>query len=336
MSLLPVIGITMGDAAGIGPEVIAKSLASARLYESCRPVIIGSTPVIAAVAAKSGIDAEVVRLAELNGKITPTAKRFLVVDNGRLDGVPLSPGKLRAEYGAAAVSYMEQATELALAGQIHGVATGPVNKQAIHAASIDFIGQAEAFAHYSHATRTRTMLAIGDFRLFLVTTHVPLREVPDLCTRERVLETIRIAHMTLQQFGIKQPRIAVAGLNPHLGDGGLMGREEIEQIGPAADAARAEGLDVAGPIPLPTVFVSARVGKYDGVISMYHDQAVLALGSLDLVTTSVGLPFIRTSVGHGTAYDIADKYIADPEPMLVSIELSARLAAARLRSLAGS
>jgi 4-hydroxythreonine-4-phosphate dehydrogenase len=331
MLQVPVIGITMGDAAGIGPEVIAKALSNPRLYRFCRPVVIGSAHVMKSAITRSGLKAEVLRVSDRD--IFPHLahpERLIVIDNGLLDKTAVSPGVVSAVNGASAVSYLEQATQLALAGVIHGVATGPVNKQAIHAAGIDFIGQAEAFSHFTGSPLTRTMLSIGSFRIFLVTTHVPLRNVPDLCKKEQVAETIRVTHDCLRQFGIAQPRIAVAGLNPHLGDGGLMGAEEIEEIGPAVDLARAEGIEARGPVPLPTVFLDARAAKFDGVVSMYHDQAVLALGSLDLVTTTVGLPFIRTSVGHGTAYDIAHRTIADPEPMLVSIELAASLTQARL------
>lgn len=334
MSGKPVIGITMGDAAGIGPEVIVKSLVMPQLYRQCHPVVIGSAAALREAARQCRLHCDI-QEAPADGRLTGgDPRRILVIDDGALGEPPVAPGVLTARAGAAAVGYIRRATELALAGRIDGVATGPVNKQAIHAAGIDFTGQAEAFAFYSGSPGVRTMLSIGTFRLILVTTHVPLRAVSDLCTRERVLDTIRVADESMRRFGVDRPRIGVAALNPHMGDGGLMGDEEEKQIRPAVDWARAEGIEVAGPLPLPSAFVDARGGRYDMMVSMYHDQAVLALGSLDMVTTTLGMPFIRTSVGHGTAYEIAGEDRANPEPMLRSIELAADLTAAVQRARA--
>jgi 4-hydroxythreonine-4-phosphate dehydrogenase len=234
--------------------------------------------------------------------------------------------------GRAAIAYIEQATDLALNDQVDAIATGPINKASLQLAGSKHVGHTEILAALTDADRVTTMLATPGLRVVHVTRHVPLSQVASHITLERVLDTIRLTDAGLEQMGIPGPHVAVAALNPHGGDEGLVGREEIEVIGPAVKAAQELGVNAKGPIPADSVFFRAIRGEFDAVVAMYHDQGHIPIkthGFERSVTVTLGLPIVRTSVDHGTAFDIAWQGIADETSMLEAIELAATLASAR-------
>lgn len=334
----PVLGITMGDPAGVGPEVIARAAAEPAVAAASRPVVIGSaalmTEALRLVASPLVLHA-VARVDECRW----ADGRLECVDLANVDVAALPRGAVSAAAGRAAYQYIERAVELARTGAIHGIVTAPVNKEALAAAGVPHAGHTEILAALT-GTRDYAMLLAGkDLRVIHVTTHVSLRRVPDLVTRERVLRTIRLAQAAIEGLGRPRARIAVAGLNPHAGEDGLFGDEEQTAIAPAIREARAAGLDVHGPLPADTLFSRARGGEFDIVVAMYHDQGhipVKLLGftydeasgrwlGLSGVNVTVGLPFLRVSVDHGTAFDRAWKGTANAESMVEAIEVAVRM-----------
>jgi len=336
----PIIGITMGDAAGIGPEIIAKALSLKEIYDVCRPVVIGD-----ADAMREGI-----KVARVQLKINPIKElsdaRFEhgtidVLDLGNIRINDLEMGKPQAMTGKASVEYVEKAVDLALKGEIHAITTAPISKEAINMAGYNYAGHTELLAHLTGTKDYAMMLIAGSLRVIHVTTHVPFSEVSRLIKKGKVYRTIKLAHEIMQRLGIQNPRIAVAGLNPHCGEDGLFGREEIDEIVPAVESARREGLKVAGPIPGDTVFVRAKGGEFDIVVAMYHDQGHIPIKMLGLewdeakgrwisvggVNITVGLPIIRTSVDHGTAYGKAGRKegTANPQSLIEAIKMAAKL-----------
>ena len=338
----PVLGITMGDPAGVGPEISAKALALPDVAASCRPVVIGDRSVMQATLAmlRSSLALHVVsRPAEC--RFEPGSLECL--DLGNVDAATLPRAQVSAGAGRAAYGYIDKAVSLCQSGEIDGMVTAPVNKEALAAAGVQHSGHTEILAKLS-GTKDFAMLLMGrELKVIHVTTHVALRRVPDLCTADRVLRVIRLAQQTMNGLGVARPRIAVCGLNPHAGEDGLFGDEEKTQIIPAMDTARREGLDVYGPLPADTLFSRARGGEFDIVVAMYHDQGhvpVKTLGftydetrgqwtGLSGVNVTVGLPFLRVSVDHGTAFDRAWKGIANPESMIEAIDVAVRMLSAR-------
>ncbi|PWU21517.1 MAG: 4-hydroxythreonine-4-phosphate dehydrogenase PdxA [Candidatus Rokuibacteriota bacterium] len=341
-SLSPRLGITMGDPAGVGPEITAKALALDDVASSCRPVVIGDRSVMAATLALLGSPLAlhpVTNLAECRfarGTIE-------CLDLANVDAARLAKAAVSAEAGRAAYAYIEAAVSLCLSGAIDGVVTAPVNKEALAAAGQPFTGHTEILAKLS-GTKDFAMLLMGkELRVIHVTTHVALRRVPDLVTRDRVLRVIQLAQLTMNGLGRPRARIAVCGLNPHAGEDGLFGDEEKTQIIPAVEEARRGGLDVHGPLPADTLFSRARGGEFDIVVAMYHDQghvpvktvgftydeAARAWTGLSGVNVTVGLPFLRVSVDHGTAFDRAWQGIANPESMVEALDVAVRMLAAR-------
>ena len=338
----PVLGITMGDPAGVGPEITARALAQPAVTSSCKPVVIGDRSVMAATL-------ELLHSPlELHAVGSPAECRFApgaieCLDLGNVDAERLLKARVSAEAGRAAYAYIETGVKLCQSGEVDGLVTAPINKEALAAAGIQHSGHTEILAKLS-GTADFAMLLMGkELRVIHVTTHVALRRVPDLVTRERVLKVIRLAQRTMSGLGRPRPRIAVCGLNPHAGEDGLFGDEEKTQIIPAVEAARREGLDVFGPLPADTLFSRARGGEFDIVVAMYHDQGhvpVKTLGftydeatgawtGLSGVNVTVGLPFLRVSVDHGTAFDRAWKGLANPESMVEALDVAVRMLAAR-------
>ena len=336
----PIVGITMGDAAGIGPEIMAKALSLREIYETCRPVVIGDADVM-----REGI-----KVARVNLEINPIKElseaRFEhgiidVLDLNNVRVKDLEVGKPQAMAGKASVEYIEKAVELALRGEIHAVATAPISKEAMNMAGYKYAGHTELLAHLTGTKDYAMMLTAGPLRVIHVTTHLPLSEVSRMIKKERVLRTIRLANRIMRKLGFSNPRIAVAGLNPHCGEGGLFGREEFEEIIPAVESARKEGLNVTGPLPADTVFIRAKGGEFDIVVAMYHDQGHIPIKMLGLewdeakkrwvsvggVNITVGLPIIRTSVDHGTAYGKAGRRegTANPQSLIEAIKTAAKL-----------
>jgi 4-hydroxythreonine-4-phosphate dehydrogenase len=320
----------MGDPAGVGPEVAAKALAREEVWACCRPFIIGDARVMTKAAALLKSPLALYRISDLKDARFDAASPD-VLDLRNADPAVLLPGKVSAIAGRASVDYVEKAVELVHAGQAAGIATGPINKAALKLAGIDHIGHTELLAALTGEERVTTMLATPGLRVVHVTRHVSLAEVAKHITKENVLETTRLTDVGLKQMGISAPRLAVAALNPHGGDDGLMGREELDAIGPAVEAARAEGIDAYGPIPADSVFFRAIRGEFDAVVAMYHDQGHIPIkthGFERSVTVTLGLPIVRTSVDHGTAFDIAWQGIADEESMVEALCLAAEMAGA--------
>ena len=331
----PVLGVTMGDAAGVGPEIIARAAGEPAVRARCRPVVIGAAEpmreALALIGSSLALHA-VPRIADCRW----ADGTLEVLDLANVDMATLPRGEVSAAAGRAAYEYIERAVALAQAGQIAAIVTAPVNKEALAAAGVQHSGHTEILAQLSH-TRDFAMLLMGKaLKVIHVTTHVSLRRVPDLVTRERVLKTIRLAQRALQDLGRPRGRIAVAGLNPHAGEDGLFGDEEQLHIVPAIEAARIEGLDVTGPLPADTLFSRARGGEFDIVVAMYHDQGHIPVKTLGFeydettkrwtglsgVNVTVGLPFLRVSVDHGTAFDRAWKGIANHESMVEALEVA--------------
>jgi 4-hydroxythreonine-4-phosphate dehydrogenase len=332
----PTIAITMGDAAGIGPEIVVKSLADPHVREWCEPIVLGDLGVLRAAAERAHVPLRlesVDRPADTRGG----AGTASVIDYRNVDARTLRMGVIEPALGDAAVHYTREAARLALAGEIDGIVSAPLNKEAMRAAGHHYEGATEIFAEMAGAKRYAMVLILGEMRLMLLTNHMSLREACDKVTEARVYEKVMLGHEALVAQGIAAPRIAVSALNPHGGEGGLFGREEIDEIQPAIARARAAGVNAIGPVPADTVFFKAKQGLYDMTIALYHDQglgAVKLLGFGTVVTLLVGLPFIRTSTGHGTAFDIAGTGKADHANLLEAIRVAAELGGRRTRERA--
>ncbi|HVB09356.1 MAG TPA: 4-hydroxythreonine-4-phosphate dehydrogenase PdxA [Bacillota bacterium] len=322
--MLPLIGITMGDPAGIGPEVAAKAAADPDVRAACVPLLLGDPSRFAA----SGSPRTLVPVAAPAAARTLPSNAIAVLPCG-LVPAGLAWGVPDPVAGQAALHVIDTSIDLALAGVIDGVATAPVNKATIAASGDPFTGHTERFAERTGAAEVAMLLVGGRLRVAHVSTHVPLRQAIDRVRTARILTVARLLHDGLVRLGVATPRLAIAGLNPHAGEGGLFGSEDAEQIAPAVAAIQAAGLDCQGPLPPDTVFWRAARGDFDGVVAMYHDQGHIAcklMGFADGVNITLGLPIVRTSVDHGTAYDIAGRGTADPQSMREAIRIAARLA----------
>jgi 4-phospho-D-threonate 3-dehydrogenase / 4-phospho-D-erythronate 3-dehydrogenase len=331
VQLRPVVAITMGDAAGVGPEVIAKALAHADVYAHCRPIVIGDADRLEEAVALCRLALKVARVA------SPAAGTYEpgVVDCMDLGLVPrgLAFGKLSEAAGEAAYRYVEKATALAVAGEVDAICTAPLNKEALNLAGHHYPGHTEMLADLTGTPEVSLMLVAPGLRVIHVTTHMGLLDAIARIEPGIVGRTIERAHTVATRAGILHPRIAVCAINPHAGEGGLFGRgEEETKILPAIEASRARGWNVEGPLPADTLFYRAGRGDFDIVVAMYHDQGhgpVKVMGVEQGVNVTVGLPVIRTSVDHGTAFDIAGKGIADERSMLESLRIAVELAATR-------
>lgn len=324
----PLVAVTMGDPAGIGPEVTVKAAARDEVRSCCRLLVVGDASILIAAMEMTDVSLTTHAVADVaDAHFGPTTLDVLDLDN--VDIAALASGEVSAGAGKASVAYVTKAVELAQQGRADAITTGPINKAALQAASIPYVGHTELLAALTGEERLTTMLATPGLRVVHVTRHVPLAEVAPLITRERVLETVRITDRGLKQMGIAEPRLAVAALNPHGGDGGLLGREEIEQIRPAVEEAVREGIDARGPIPADSVFFQAVEGGFDAVVAMYHDQGHIPIKTHDFahsVTVTLGLPIVRTSVDHGTAFEIAWQGEADETSMVEAIRLASQMA----------
>ncbi|MDA8099942.1 MAG: 4-hydroxythreonine-4-phosphate dehydrogenase PdxA [Nitrospiraceae bacterium] len=327
----PVIAITMGDPAGIGPEIIAKLFDSPAAFVSSAPVVIGSAKIMEKIVAelKLGIS---LRIIARPAEAEPTVGRMDIINLDNVDLRKHAWGRPTAASGRAVVEYITRAAEYALRDEASAVVTAPISKEMMNAAGFNFGGHTELLAHLTKAKEFGMLFVGGGLTLILVTIHHALQDVPRLITRAQVLKTIHLAHRAMQDLGIARPRIGVAALNPHASEGGLFGNEELAEILPAVLEARGEGIDASDPIPADTLFYKARNGFFDIVVAMYHDQGLAPLKMLAFgraVNVTVGLPIVRTSVDHGTAYDIAGKGVADPASLAEAVTLAVRLAEAR-------
>lgn len=328
----PILGLTMGDPAGIGPEVIAKALARPEVSRLCRPMVIGSRPVMERTVLALRLPLKVVEVEGHDGRL---GRRGLlpVLDPLERPLGPFQMGKLSRQTGAASVAFIAKAVELAQARCIDAIVTGPINKEAMNKAGYDYPGHTELLADLTHSKEVGMMILGGPLKIMFVTTHVAIRDLSKALTPVLVGRAIRLADKALREyFGVARPKIGVAALNPHAGEGGLFGDEERAHILPASRRARAARIQASDPLPADTLFGKAVRGDYDGVVAMYHDQGLIPLKLVafgQCVNLTVGLPIIRTSVDHGTAFDIAGKGVADPGSLLEAIKLAARLAVAK-------
>lgn len=325
----PFIAVTMGDGAGVGPEVIVGALTTQEIAGLCRPVVIGDAARLRAAAAILGLDTEIVAVESV-ALATFGPRRINVID---LELLPsnLPWGELSAIAGEAAYQYIRVASELAMSGQVQAICTAPLNKEALHAAGHIFPGHTELLAHLMGTEEVSMMLATPKVNVIHVTTHIGLIDAINRIEPGLVERTVRRGHQAMIRSGIPNPRIGVCGINPHAGENGLFGYgEEDAKIVPAITKLRADGIDARGPIPADTAFFVAGRGDYDLIVAMYHDQGhgpVKILGIEAGVNISVGLPVIRTSVDHGTAFDIAGTGVAEVGSMIEALRQAARLAA---------
>lgn len=315
------VGITMGDAAGIGPEIIVKACAQGLRAPT---VVYGDAGTLRRAAELLGARVEVAEIASVR-QARGAAGRIEVVACAPALPHDLPAGKVDAAAGAAAYAYLCAAIDDARSGALRAIVTAPLNKHSMHLAGIDQPGHTEILAEKSGTADYAMMLANDELRVLLVTIHVALSEVPARITQAAEARAIRLADRACRQMGIARPRIAVAGLNPHAGEDGKFGREDLDVIAPAVEQARAEGLDVSGPWPGDTIFMRARRGEFDIVVAQYHDQGLIPVKYLGVdhgVNVTVGLPFVRTSVDHGTAFDIAWKGVADHASLVAAFDLA--------------
>ncbi len=327
----PLVGITMGDPAGIGPEIIVKAWAHPEVHAWCRPLAIGDARIFRRALAACRLKLDLCAVRD-PARADPSPRCVEVLDVPTIAPARAVPGRLAAACGRAAVRTVLAAIDHALAGRLDAVVTAPLNKAAMRLARYRYDGHTEIFGHRTGAHPIAMMLAVGRMRVVHVSTHTALRVACRKVNQRRVLATIRLAHAAVRRFGVRAPRIALAGLNPHAGEGGLFGREEIREIIPAISLARQEGINALGPFPPDTVFHRAHRGEFDCVVAMYHDQGHIPMKLLGFdrgVNVTVGLPIVRTSVDHGTAFDIAGKGIADERSLLEAIRVAARLARRR-------
>lgn len=339
----PILAITMGDPASIGPEIIVKALARQEIYQICRPLVVGDACMLERARRVTRLEDIRVHRVTASTEAEYAPGTIDVLDMRLVDAEALPVGRVSAAAGEAAFRYVEKAIALAMADEVDGTVTNAFNKEAVNLAGHHFSGHTEVYAAYTHTKNYTMMLARGDLRVVHVSTHVSLREACDRVKKDRVLEVIRIAWQACRDLGIDRPRVGVAGLNPHSGENGLFGREEIEEIIPAIEAARAQGVEVDGPVPPDTVFSKARGGWYDIVVAMYHDQGHIPLkllgfvynrerrawDTVDGVNITLGLPIVRVSVDHGTAFDQAGSGSASPSSLINAIGYAARLAVRR-------
>lgn len=339
MRALPVLVITMGDPASIGPEIAVKALLQESIHAICRPLLVGDAAVFQQIIERLQLPAKVNVVKQV------TDARFAigtidVYDLGITDISKLEFGRINAMCGEASFQAVKKAIELAMAGEVDGTVTGPINKKSINEAGHHFAGHTEIYAHYTGTKKYAMLLVEDNINVIHVSTHVSLRQACDLVKKERIIQVIELIVDGLKRLGKTNLKIGVAGLNPHSGDNGLFGTEDIEEILPAVEEARKLGYDAEGPVPPDTLFAKAAMGAYGGVVAMYHDQGHIPfklagfkwnaekqqMDSVKGVNITLGLPIIRTSVDHGTAFEIAGKGIASPDAMILAIESAVQLA----------
>lgn len=334
----PIIGITMGDPASIGPEIAIKALLNPAIYDICRPLLVGDASVFKDIVQKLQLNTTIrainsVKEADFHLGIIDV----LDLQNVKLDALVF--GEISAMAGNAAFESVKKVIELALAGEIDATVTGPINKKSINEAGHHFAGHTEIYAHYTGTKKYAMLLVEDHLKVIHVSTHVSLRQACDLVKKDRIIQVIELLRNGLLQLGETNLKIGVAGLNPHAGDSGLFGTEDDLEIAPAVQEAKQLGFDVEGPIPPDTLFAKAATGAYGGIVAMYHDQGHIPfklagfkwnaekqqMDSVKGVNITMGLPIIRTSVDHGTAFEIAGKGIASPDAMTLAIEAAVQL-----------
>ncbi len=338
----PIIGITMGDPASIGPEIAIKALLNQHIYDICKPLLVGDADVFNDIINRLNLDAKINPI----NSVGDAKFEFGNIDVFDLQNVKLDKlvfGEVSAMAGNAAFGAVQKVIELAMAGKIDATVTGPINKKSINEAGHHFAGHTEIYAHFTNTSKYAMLLVEDNLKVIHVSTHVSLRQACDLVKKERILEVVELLFNGLISLGETNRKIGIAGLNPHAGDSGLFGTEDAEEILPAVEEARLRGYDVEGPVPPDTLFAKAATGAYGGVVAMYHDQGHIPfklsgfkwdaekkqMASVKGVNITLGLPIIRTSVDHGTAFEIAGKGIASADAMTLAIESAVQLSTYR-------
>lgn len=322
----PVIAIPMGDPAGVGPEIVVKALSAKELYDISKPLIIGDRDVISHAMKVCGLDFKI-NTVEVTGEGVYEAGTIDLVNLKNVDISTLEVGKIQAQGGRAAFEYIRKSVEMALSHEVDAIATTPINKESLKAAHVDFIGHTEILAGLTDTHDPLTMFEVRNMRVFFLTRHVSLRKACDLITKDRLLDYIGRCTDALKRLGVEDGTMAIAGLNPHSGEHGLFGDEEVIHVSPAVEEAKNRGYKVEGPIGADSVFHLALQGRFNSVLSLYHDQGHIATKTLDFERTialTIGLPFLRTSVDHGTAFDIAGTGRASAVSMIEAIRLAAK------------
>lgn len=339
MIMKPIIAITMGDPAGIGPEIIIKALSLKETYEKCRPLVTGDANIMQWAVDNMQSELKIHRISSVK-EARFELGTIDVYDLACIDMSTFQPGVLQNQCGHAAFISVTTAIQLAMDNEVDATVTAPLNKEALHNAGHNFDGHTEIYAHYTNTKKYAMLLADEHLRVIHVSTHVPLRVACDRVKKDRIIEVTELITDACKQFGIENPRIGIAGLNPHASDGGLFGWEEEKEISPAVKELLERGFNVDGPVPPDSLFAKARCGKYDGCVAMYHDQGHIPFkvvgfqwdketGKMEAakgVNITLGLPIIRVSVDHGTAFDVAGKGIASPDAMLLSIDYATKMA----------
>lgn len=347
MKKLPVVAMTMGDPSGVGPEVCLKAVQSPRVRRACLPLIVGDLKVLRHHARKMRLPGRLVPVSpdELDNLAGKSAGATAVLDLANVAARDRVFGRIRASLGRAAAGYIEEAVRQIQEGRAAGMATGPIHKEALQAGGYPFPGHTEMLAHILGRARPVMMLAHGKIRIVHISTHCSLREALRLVKRRRIVHAGRLLAEILEALDGRPPRIAVAGLNPHAGENGLFGSEEVCEIAPAVEDLRREGIAAFGPEAPDTVFAKLRGGQFDGVVAMYHDQGHIAGkmmafrfggkggGNVRGVNVTLGLPIIRTSVEHGTGFDIAGRGMADASSMVDAVVFAARMARRRMNGV---
>ena len=324
----PNIGITIGDPASIGPEIVVKALSKKEIREICKPVVIGDRKLLLRTTKKMGAD---LKMESINRPLDFRGGdgAIGVIDLKNVDLRTLQLGRISKEAGKASIEYVERGVEYAMDGELDALVTAPINKESINRAGCPYIGHTELIGALTGTEEPMMMFWVRGVRIFFLTRHLPLIKAIEAVKKNRIVETtVRIDGM-LRKIGVENPCIAIAALNPHASDGGLIGSEEDEEIVPAVQELQKRGIDAFGPFPADSLFHYAFTGKYDAILSLYHDQGHIAAKTIDFhgtVSVTLGLPFIRTSVDHGTAFDIAGMGIADSRSLEEAIKVAVELA----------
>lgn len=327
----PLIAIPMGDPAGIGPEIVLKALADEETSRIARPLVIGSKRVLQRALTYPGMPAAVLHTVQRTADGDYRAGVVNLLDLDNVDMSHFEIGRVSAMCGRAAYEYIEAAIALANAGEADAVATTPINKESLRAGGVPYIGHTEIFAVLTNTPDPLTLFEVNSLRVFFLSRHVSLRRACELVTKERIVDYVLRCTAALRTLGVTEGTMAVAGLNPHCGEHGLFGEEEVREIIPAVQELQARGVPVAGPIGADSVFAQALAGRYNSVLSLYHDQGHIATKTLDFertISITAGMPILRTSVDHGTAFDIAGSGAASPVSMKEAVRLAVRYARA--------
>lgn len=324
----PFVAVPIGDPAGVGPEIVVKSVASKEVFDVARTVVIGDAKVLANACKIMNVDLRINKIEKPeDGDYSEGVLNLIDLDNIDMDQFEF--GKVNGICGKAAFAYIEKSIQLANEGLVDAVATTPINKESLRAGDINFIGHTEIFGELTNTEDPLTMFETNGMRIFFLTRHVSLRDMLDLIKKERIKDYVKRCLIALEKLGVKDGTMAIAGLNPHSGEHGLFGWEEVNEVTPAIEELQAEGYKVVGPIGADSVFHQAAIGRYNSVLSLYHDQGHIAAKTLDFektISITNGMPILRTSVDHGTAFDIAGKGIVSAVSMIEAILLAAKYA----------